>query len=185
MLEMSPGRMLQDVHQQVHDWYEKREGDEEGGGDGQEMMIPYRFLRSAIRRDAVGRKIDHEPIDEYPHGKARNRACRVYCRLADDAHDAEEQEDGEWGKVVPRKDEHPGNEERNKHPHAVKQDDVEVVGGGRDVCLAHFEPKNGARLVIRTVIASSIRARMVANNTNLTRQSKGKRRMHARARSRK
>ncbi len=154
-------------------------------GDGQEMMIPHRFPRAPFRRDAVRWKIDHEPVDEYPHGNARNRACRVYCRLADDAHDAEEQEDGEWGKVVPRKDEHPGNEERNQHHYAMKQDDVEVVGGGRDVGLAHFDPENRARLVIRTVIASSIRARMVANNTNLTRQSKGKRRMHARARSRK
>ena len=133
--------MLQDVHQQVHDRYQERECDEEDGGDGQEMVIPTRFPSTALRGDTVRRKIAHEPVDEYPHGKARNRACRVYGRLADDAHDAKEQEDGKRGEVVSRKDEGPGNEERNEHHYAVKQDDVEVVGGGRDVGFAHLDPE--------------------------------------------
>ena len=56
--------MLQDVHQQVYDGYQEREGDEEDGGDGQEMVIPTRFPSTALRGDAVGRKIAHEPVDE-------------------------------------------------------------------------------------------------------------------------
>jgi hypothetical protein len=63
-------------------------------------------------------------------------------------------------------------QKRHEHDDAMKSHHVQVVRRGRDICFSHLDAEEGAKFVMVVVIASSVRARSVANRMNFNLQSR-------------
>jgi len=102
----------------------------------QRVKAPARRLRTPVRRHAIRRQINHQPVNENPHRKLRHVLRSAGNRLHQGAGQTEQEEHGERGKRIAPQNQRPGQEQRRDHHHAVQQHHVEIIRGRRDVGLA-------------------------------------------------
>ena len=85
------------------------------------------------RRNRICGKEHHQTIDEEP--EAAKDIGRLHTHLGERSDKAEQEKHLLRIEIIPPEQEGPRNEHGYEDNYAVKQDGVQVVGGGRDKCL--------------------------------------------------